>query len=326
MMVTALISVARKERHAAHQGMRRRARKKSAVPRCSRLKAPPMTMRKASDAARMAKSGQVSADPAGSAMGSRHYGPTPRNPRKLRTGFLPELLEQVREGAALEKAVELGLVAAHQAEAVDVDVIHGPAPLRAAVQAVLDRNLGSLGRHHARLHPGIVALDPFADIRDGLARVLLDPAHVRVGDEAAEEANELLLFGRRGLGPRLAQGALRHLFEVEEGLGDLADLGPPLRDGGRLDRGAVRLRKDLLHRRLHRLRRAGRRRRARGCQHHRHNDRHHRVAPLGSLPCRGFALVMRRAVSLQSLTPFNCLDTSENSVSKTPEAGAKWPP
>src|ERR1700687_4688008 len=78
MMVTALISVARKERHAAHQGMRRRARKKSAVPRCSRLKAPPMAMRKTSDTARMAKSGQGSADPAGSAMGSRHYGSSPR--------------------------------------------------------------------------------------------------------------------------------------------------------------------------------------------------------------------------------------------------------
>src|SRR5262245_25808103 len=76
MMVTALISVARNERHAAHQGMRRRARKKSAVPRCSRLKAPPMTTRKASDAARMAKSGHVSADAAESAMGLAPLWPT----------------------------------------------------------------------------------------------------------------------------------------------------------------------------------------------------------------------------------------------------------
>src|SRR6202162_6511505 len=94
MMVTALISVARKERHAAHQGMRRRARKKSAVPRCSRLKAPPMTTRKASDAATMAKSGQVSADPAGSAMGSRHYGPSPRDRGELGADLLAELLGQ----------------------------------------------------------------------------------------------------------------------------------------------------------------------------------------------------------------------------------------
>src|SRR5437773_1804705 len=34
------------------------------------------------------------------------------------------------------------------------------------------------------------------------------------------------------------------------------------------------------------------------------------IVTIGSLPCRGFALVMRRAVSFQSLTPFNCLDTS----------------
>src|SRR5574342_334384 len=148
MMVTALISVARKERHAAHQGMRRRARKKSAVPRCSRLKAPPMTTRKASDAAKMAKSGQVSADPAGSAMGSGHYGPSPRDRGKLGTDLEAELLEEFGEGAALDDAAELGLVAAHQTDAVHVDVIDGPAAVR-AVQPVLDSDLGALGRHHA---------------------------------------------------------------------------------------------------------------------------------------------------------------------------------
>src|SRR5215468_5025447 len=229
MMVTALISVARKERQAAHHGMRRRARKKSSVACCSRLKAPPMTTRKASDAARMAKSGHVSADPAGSAMGESHYGPSPAHRRELGTGFLPELLEEVGEGAALEHAVELGLVAAHEAETVDVDVIHGPPAVGGAVEPVLDPDRGTLGRRHLGLHPGIVAFDLLVDIRDGLASVLLDPAHVRVGDEAAEEADELLLLGRRGAGPRAAKRALRHLLEVEEGLGDLANLGAPLR-------------------------------------------------------------------------------------------------
>jgi hypothetical protein len=42
MMVTALISVARNDRHAAHQGLCRRARTKSAVSRWRRVMAPPM--------------------------------------------------------------------------------------------------------------------------------------------------------------------------------------------------------------------------------------------------------------------------------------------
>ena len=54
MIVTALISVARKDRHAAHHGMRRRARKKSAVSRCSRVNAPPMRRRAPSAAPRTA--------------------------------------------------------------------------------------------------------------------------------------------------------------------------------------------------------------------------------------------------------------------------------
>jgi hypothetical protein len=47
MMVRALTSVARKERLAAHQGMRRRARKKSLVSCCRRVNRPPMTTRAA---------------------------------------------------------------------------------------------------------------------------------------------------------------------------------------------------------------------------------------------------------------------------------------
>src|ERR1700693_597501 len=194
MMVTALISVARKERHAAHQGMRRRARKKSAVPRCSRLKAPPMATRKASDAARMAKSGQVRADPAGSAMGSGHYGPSPLDRGKLGADLQAELLEQVGEGSALDDAGELGLVAAHEADAVDIDVVDGPAPAR-AVHPVLKPDLGALRRHHAGLHRGLFTVDLLADICKGLAPELLDPAQVRVGDEGAEETDELLLLG-----------------------------------------------------------------------------------------------------------------------------------
>src|ERR1700693_3893491 len=234
MMVTALISVTRKEGHAAHQGMRRRARKKSAVPRCSRLNATPMATRKASDAARMAKSGQVSADPAGSAMGSRHYGSSPRDRGELGADLLAELLEQVGERAALQDAVELGLVAAHEADALDVDVVDGPAAVR-AVQPVSERDLGALRRHHTGLHRGFVAVDLLAGICKGLARELLDPAQVRVGDEGAEETDELLLLGRRRLGPRAAQRALGHIFEVEEGLGDLPNVGAAFGRDGSLD-------------------------------------------------------------------------------------------
>jgi hypothetical protein len=47
MMVTALISVARNDRQAAHHGTRRRARKKSAVSCCARAKTNPMARRTA---------------------------------------------------------------------------------------------------------------------------------------------------------------------------------------------------------------------------------------------------------------------------------------
>ena len=53
MIVTALISVARKDRHAAHHGMRRRARKKSLVPLCSRLNTQPMAISPRSETTRM---------------------------------------------------------------------------------------------------------------------------------------------------------------------------------------------------------------------------------------------------------------------------------
>src|SRR4030095_9219320 len=58
MMVTALISVARNERHAAHQGMCRRARKKSDVSFWRRVKAPPMATRAMRETKRTAESGQ----------------------------------------------------------------------------------------------------------------------------------------------------------------------------------------------------------------------------------------------------------------------------
>jgi hypothetical protein len=54
MIVTALISVAKKDRQAAHHGTRRRARKKSLVSRCSRPKRAPMASRTARAAARTA--------------------------------------------------------------------------------------------------------------------------------------------------------------------------------------------------------------------------------------------------------------------------------
>ena len=53
MMVTALISVARNDSAAAHHGMWRRARKKSAVSRW-RAKRPPMPRRRSSEARRTA--------------------------------------------------------------------------------------------------------------------------------------------------------------------------------------------------------------------------------------------------------------------------------
>ena len=54
MIVTALTSVARKDMQAAHHGTWRRARKKSAVSRCSREKRIPMAIRTSSEASRTA--------------------------------------------------------------------------------------------------------------------------------------------------------------------------------------------------------------------------------------------------------------------------------
>jgi len=53
-MVTALISVARNDRQAAHQGTRRRARKKSTVSCCSPVSRKPMKRSRPSDPARTA--------------------------------------------------------------------------------------------------------------------------------------------------------------------------------------------------------------------------------------------------------------------------------
>jgi hypothetical protein len=54
MIVTALISVARKLRQAAHHGTRRRARKKSAVSCCSRVNRSPIASRTPSASPRTA--------------------------------------------------------------------------------------------------------------------------------------------------------------------------------------------------------------------------------------------------------------------------------
>jgi hypothetical protein len=54
VIVTALISVARKDRQAAHHSTRRRARKKSTVSCCCRVNAPPMPSRTARETMRTA--------------------------------------------------------------------------------------------------------------------------------------------------------------------------------------------------------------------------------------------------------------------------------
>src|SRR3989304_4186674 len=63
MIVTALISVARKDRHAAHHGTLRRARKKSSVSGWRRGHRGAIASRTATAAARTAESGHVSTRP-----------------------------------------------------------------------------------------------------------------------------------------------------------------------------------------------------------------------------------------------------------------------
>src|SRR5262245_26324831 len=144
MMVTALISVARKERQAAHHGMRRRARKKSSVACCSRLKMPPIRTRAASDAARMAKSGHVSADPADSAMGSRHYGPHPRDRRRITRRPSVESASAGRRMSRAGETRELGLVAADEADPHPLSCRKRPSGL-ARDKLVLDVDRRTLG-------------------------------------------------------------------------------------------------------------------------------------------------------------------------------------
>ena len=128
------------------------------------------------------------------------------------------------------------------------------------------------------LHPGVFAVDLLVDIRDGLARVLLDLAHVRVGDEAAEETDELLLLDRRDGRPRAGPSERWDISSKSKRVSVI------LRISAR--RSAVETvltaepsgwLKTCCTADLHRFRRTCGRRGARRCQQHCHDDLQHRA-------------------------------------------------
>src|SRR5215470_8840851 len=130
---------------------------------------------------------------------------------------------EVRVARALDHRVELGAVVADQADALDADVVDGPAAVLEK-HAVVDRDFGPLLRHDACLGESQVAFDRIAGIQDLLAGVALDLRDVRVLQEVAEERDELLLLGGRARLPVPAEAALGDLAEVE----DLVDDSPYL--------------------------------------------------------------------------------------------------
>ena len=149
--------------------------------------------------------------------------------RRLGARLLPHGLEKIGERGALEQVAELGLVVAHQADAVNGDVVDRPA-LLPVVQTVVEIDLRPLRRDQLGLHGRLRPIHPLAQVTD-VSRVHVDLARVLRHDQVGEEPGELALLRPRERLPAVAQREAGHLAEVEEALGYLPDLLSMLRAG-----------------------------------------------------------------------------------------------
>src|SRR5262249_15662526 len=102
-----------------------------------------------------------------------------------------ELLHERLVGLGLQDLVDLGPVIGHEADALDDDVVHEPAPVL-LVQPVVDGDLGAPLGDDPGLHGRVVAVDAVADVAHLLALVELDLADVRAIEQLGEQPDELL--------------------------------------------------------------------------------------------------------------------------------------
>src|SRR5215468_6219754 len=134
-------------------------------------------------------------------------------------------------GRRLQDVVELCPVVEHEADSLHEDVVDEPA-IALVEKAIVDGHLRRLLGHDLRVHRSHVALDRLPHIVDLLAAVLLDLADIGALEEIGEELHELLLLILVELLPVPAEGAPRHLGEVEDRVGVVPDRRPPLRGLG----------------------------------------------------------------------------------------------
>src|SRR5207245_7267722 len=237
-----ILTAPRRNRHAAHEVMRHG---RSHVGRVIRGA---MATRTARDPTTTAWSGQVSGlgRVANQALDMDRAGPY----LSLRTGpirrkgargllarvvvggddldlFLAHLVHETSERGSLDDPVELAPVGRDEAHALEQHVVDLP-PLPGPVESVLDRNLLLPHGHDLGPHGRVVAVDRLADEEDLLARPVLDLRQVRPLEQIGEEPDELLALLRRALAPVPGQRTPRHLAEVEEILGDPAQLAAAL--------------------------------------------------------------------------------------------------
>src|SRR5205814_6850548 len=99
------------------------------------------------------------------------------------------------------------------------------------VHAVVERGLAAPLRHGSRAHRGEASVQGLAGEGDLLARVRLDPVHVRALEQVAEQRDELGLLVRRARRPVARQGTPRDLVEVEQVSGEPANLAPTIGHG-----------------------------------------------------------------------------------------------
>jgi hypothetical protein len=116
-------------------------------------------------------------------------------------------------------------VVRHEADPLDVDVVHLPA-IASVVHLVVERQLATVVESERRADDGLVTVDRLAPEDHLLAAVPVDFGHVRALDQVGKEPYEFLSLSGCSPVPVLPQGPLGRLAEVEDLLGNLGDRYP----------------------------------------------------------------------------------------------------